>query len=147
MNTRTFHKQYISNLDASRHAAEDIVPFWQLLALDEGIISQMELCLVEVVNNVFEHAYGNHVGSSFDIRSYLNSKQQLIIEISDYGSAMPKHILDHLPSAAFIEPVEDDPSTWLQSSRGLKIVQQLTDKLEYISKNNCNTFRMLKETL
>ncbi|MCK8046219.1 ATP-binding protein [Shewanella sp. 1CM18E] len=145
MNTRTFHKQYTSSLEASRLVADDLVPFWQQLNVDLSIIGQMELCLVEVVNNVFEHAYGNTEGPLFDISSHLNHKQQLTIEISDYGSAMPKHILEDLPTADFVEPVADDPTTWLQSNRGLKIVQELTDTIEYTSTDKCNTFKLLKE--
>ncbi|MCL1140595.1 ATP-binding protein [Shewanella pneumatophori] len=145
MNTRTFHKQYISSLEASRLVADDIVPFWQQLNIDLSIIGQMELCLVEIVNNVFEHAYGNTEGPLFDISSHLNDKQQLTIEISDYGNAMPKHILEDLPTADFVEPVADDPTTWLQSSRGLKIVQELTDTIEYTSTDKRNTFKLLKE--
>ncbi|GIU40419.1 hypothetical protein TUM4438_01540 [Shewanella sairae] len=140
MQTRTFHKQYSCSLDASRMVAADIVPFWQQLNIDVCIAGQMELCLVELVNNVFEHAYGNTEGAAFDITS------QLSIEVSDYGSPMPPDILKNLPTADFIEPLTDDPSTWLQSKRGLKIILQLTDSMEYISDKSKNTFKLLKKT-
>nr|WP_276521531.1 ATP-binding protein [Shewanella sairae] len=120
--------------------AADIVPFWQQLNIDVCIAGQMELCLVELVNNVFEHAYGNTEGAAFDITS------QLSIEVSDYGSPMPPDILKNLPTADFIEPLTDDPSTWLQSKRGLKIILQLTDSMEYISDKSKNTFKLLKKT-
>lgn len=138
-----FHKQYTSSLDASRHVADDIVPFWQQLRLDENIIAQMELCIVEIVNNVFEHAYANIEGPSFEICSHLDDKQ-LTIEICDYGTAMPNQILEDLPTTDFVEPVANDSSTWLQSNRGLKIVQQLADSLEYTSNKKCNTFKLVK---
>ncbi len=146
MQTRTFHKQYSSSLDASRMVAADIVPFWQQLNIDVCIAGQMELCLVELVNNVFEHAYGNTEGAAFDITSNLSDDNQLSIEVSDYGSPMPPDILKNLPTADFIEPLADDPSTWLQSKRGLKIILQLTDTMEYISDKSKNTFKLLKKT-
>ena len=104
MNTRTFHKQYSSSLDASRLVAADIVPFWQQLGVAVTTIDQMELCLVELVNNVFEHAYANNEGSLFDISSYLNATKQLTIEISDYGNTMTPQTLTDLANADFIEP-------------------------------------------
>ncbi|ABZ78530.1 putative anti-sigma regulatory factor, serine/threonine protein kinase [Shewanella halifaxensis HAW-EB4] len=145
MNTRKFHKQYSSSLEASRTVASDILPFWQSLDLDVAVIGQMELCLVELVNNVFEHAYANLDGAKFDITSYLTEAKQLIIEVSDYGSSMPLHILENLPDTDFIEPIEKDPTTWLQSNRGLKIIQQLSDAIEYSSNKNKNTFKLLKK--
>ena len=147
VNTRTFHKQYSSSLDASRLVAADIVPFWQQLGVAVTTIDQMELCLVELVNNVFEHAYANNEGSLFDISSYLNATKQLTIEISDYGNTMTPQTLTDLANADFIEPVADDPSTWLQSSRGLKIVKQLADTFEYTTTANKNTFRLLKASV
>ncbi|MGS0729522.1 ATP-binding protein, partial [Shewanella sp. 0m-11] len=131
MNTRTFYQQYSSSLEASRTVASDILPFWYSLGLDTALIGQMELCLVELVNNVFEHAYANLDGAKFEISSYVNDTKQLIIEVADYGDSIPKNLLDDLPKMDFIEPLEYDPSTWLQSRRGLKIIQQLSDKIEY----------------
>lgn len=145
MNIRTFHQQYSSSIEASRLVASDIVPFWRRLNVDVSIIEQMELCLVELVNNVFEHAYGNIDGAAFDITSYLDTDNLLTIEISDYGSPLPAHILDDLPATDFIEPIADDPATWLQSNRGLKIVLQLTDAIEYTSDKSKNTFKLLKK--
>ncbi len=144
--TDTFHKHYSSSLEASRSVASDIVPFWQQLELDSVLIAQMELCLVEWVNNVFEHAYENLDGAKFEIRSYLTDTKQLSIEISDYGQAMPSDTLSNLPNIDFVEPLENAPSTWLQSNRGLKIIQHIADSLEYNSHNNRNTFRLLKKT-
>ncbi|MEZ9198930.1 ATP-binding protein [Shewanella sp. 10N.286.54.B9] len=144
VNTRTFHKEYLSSLEASREVAEDIVPYWNSLGLNELIIGQMELCLVEVVNNVFEHAYRNNVGDKFEATSYLTKAQNLIIEISDFGHSMPNDVLEELLSTDFVEPIADDPDTWLQSKRGLKIIQELSDKLEYFSHQNRNTLKLQK---
>ncbi|MGS0681785.1 ATP-binding protein [Shewanella sp. 125m-7] len=146
MNTRTFYQQYSSSLEASRTVASDILPFWYSLGLDTALIGQMELCLVELVNNVFEHAYANLDGAKFEISSYVNDTKQLIIEVADYGDSIPKNLLDDLPKMDFVEPLACDPSTWLQSRRGLKIIQQLADNIEYHSHDNCNTFRLLKTT-
>ncbi|GIU17818.1 ATP-binding protein [Shewanella sp. MBTL60-007] len=146
MNTGKFHKQYSSCLEAPRAVASDILPFWQSLGLDVTVIGQMELCLVEIVNNVFEHAYSNLEGAKFEITSYLNDTKELIIEVSDYGDSMPTNILKDLPKMDFIEPLATEPSTWLQSRRGLKIIQQLSDKIEYNSNENRNTFKLQRQT-
>ncbi|GIU13801.1 anti-sigma F factor antagonist [Shewanella sp. c952] len=144
VNTRTFHKEYLSSLEASREVAEDIVPYWNSLGLNELIIGQMELCLVEVVNNVFEHAYSNNEGDKFVAKSYLTKAQNIILEISDFGHSMPSGVLEELLSTDFVEPLADDPETWLQSKRGLKIIQELSDKLEYFSHQNRNTLKLQK---
>ena len=144
VNTRTFHKEYLSSLEASREVPEDIVPYWNSLGLSELVIGQMELCLVEVVNNVFEHAYENNEGDRFEATSYMTKAQDLIIEISDFGNAMPSGLLQELLSSDFVEPVADDPETWLQSRRGMKIIQELSDKLEYFSHQNRNTLKLQK---
>ncbi|WOT05050.1 ATP-binding protein [Shewanella youngdeokensis] len=140
--TGKFHKAYLSSLEASREVAEDILPYWNSLKLDETIVSQMELCLVEVVNNVYEHSYLNTEGKKFEATSFLSANNELIIEISDFGQSMPDGLLDDLLSTDFVEPVADDPETWLVSRRGLKIVKELSDKLEYFTQQNRNTLRM-----
>lgn len=142
VNTRTFHKEYFSSLEASREVADDIVPYWSSLGINESIVGQMELCLVEVVNNVFEHAYGNNDGAKFEATSYLTNGKDLIVEISDFGQSMPHGVLEELLTTDFIEPVADDPETWLQSRRGLKIIHELSDKFEYFSHQNRNTLKL-----
>ncbi|WP_299809076.1 ATP-binding protein [uncultured Shewanella sp.] len=146
MNTRKFNQQYTSSLEASRTVASDILPFWHSLGLDGAVIGQMELCLVELVNNVFEHAYANLDGAKFEITSYLSDTQQLIIEVADYGNSMPSNLLKDLAMMDFVEPLACDPSTWLQSRRGLKIIEQLSDKIEYHSNENRNTFKLQRKT-
>ncbi|WP_257982782.1 ATP-binding protein [Shewanella sp. GutDb-MelDb] len=142
VNTRKFHKEYLSSLEASREVADDIVPYWNSLGLDESIVGQMELCLVEVVNNVFEHAYGNNEGHKFEATSYLTNTKDLIVEISDFGQSIPHGVLEELLKTDFIEPLADDPKTWQQSRRGLKIILELSDKLEYFSYQNRNTLKL-----
>ncbi|MCL1059724.1 ATP-binding protein [Shewanella gelidimarina] len=142
VNTRKFHKEYLSSLEASREVADDIVPYWNSLGIDESIVGQMELCLVEVVNNVFEHAYGNNDGDKFEATSYLTNAKDLIVEISDFGQSIPHGVLEELLKTDFIEPLADDPETWQQSRRGLKIIQELSDKLEYFSHQNRNTLKL-----
>ncbi|MFT5788629.1 MAG: serine/threonine-protein kinase RsbW [Shewanella sp.] len=142
VNTRKFHKEYLSSLEASRKVADDMVPYWESLGLDESIVGQMELCLVEVVNNVFEHAYGNNDGDMFEATSYLTNAKDLIVEISDFGQSIPHGVLEELLKTDFVEPLADDPETWLQSRRGLKIIQELSDTLEYFSHQNRNTLKL-----
>lgn len=145
-NTKIFHKEYLGSLEASRQTADDIVPYWNSLGLDASIVSQMELCLVEIINNVFEHAYGNKEGGKFETASYMTNNHDLIVEVSDFGKPIPNGVLEALLSTDFIEPLANDPKTWLQSQRGLKIIQELSDKLEYFSHQNRNTLKLQRST-
>ncbi|GAL06648.1 serine-protein kinase RsbW [Photobacterium aphoticum] len=113
-------------------------------SVSNEMIEQVELCLVEVVNNAYEHAYQYSDELPIDFSCFFNSEDELVIEVSDYGKAMSQEEFSRAVQGEFIEPDPDDPETWTTSGRGFIIVVQLTDGLEYNSVGDKNTFKILK---
>jgi serine/threonine-protein kinase RsbW len=141
-----FKQQYKSSLEVSRNIANDVKAYWAGIGLGPDVIDQIELCLVEMVNNAYEHAYHSEDGCPIELTSYVNDKNELVTEISDYGQSMSKDEFTKAINNEFIEPDPDDPETWPTSGRGFIIVVQLTDNLEYINLGDKNTFRLYKNT-
>ena len=142
-----FNRIYPSRLDTSREVSADIIPFWHELNLAEELICQMELCLVEIVNNVFEHSYHSIEGDKVEVESYCEQgSPTLVVKISDYGTAMPSELLTDKLNEDFVIPDPDDPDTWTVSNRGLRIVQELTDKTEYLTEIGRNTLTLFRDT-
>lgn len=142
-----FNRIYPSRLDTSREVSADIIPFWHELNLAEELICQMELCLVEIVNNVFEHSYHSIEGDKVEVESYFDQgSPTLVVKISDYGTAMPSELLTDKLNENFVIPDPDDPDTWTVSNRGLRIVQELTDKTEYLTEIGRNTLTLFRDT-
>jgi serine/threonine-protein kinase RsbW len=141
-----FKQQYKSSLEVSRNIANDVKVYWADIGLGLDVIDQIELCLVEMVNNAYEHAYHSEDGYPIELTSYLNEKNELVTEISDYGQSMSKDEFIKAINNEFIEPDPSDPETWATSGRGFIIVVQLTDSLEYTNCGDKNTFRLYKNT-
>lgn len=139
-----FSSTYPSSIEASRFVSNDIKIYWASLNISEDTINQAELCLVEMVNNAYEHAYLNQDGPVIEVKSYLQTPDLLITEISDYGQALPQEVLVQSTEQSFIVPEEDKPETWLTSGRGFIIVDQLMDTIAYENKDGKNTFYLGK---
>ena len=104
-------------------------------------INRLELCLVEIVNNAIEHAYGNEAGHPVEVCIGLD-KTIMNISVSDWGASIPNEVIeDHEPEE--INP--DHPESWLCSGRGLHIVNKLMDAVDYTSEEGKNIFSMSKE--
>ncbi|WP_413113484.1 ATP-binding protein [Thaumasiovibrio sp. DFM-14] len=145
--TERFSKKYQSSADVSRIIAEDVQQYLQEHAVSEQVISELELCLVEIVNNAYEHAYKYHDNMPIECSCFINGSNELVFEVSDYGESMTEIEFERAVSADFIEPDPEDPSTWTTSGRGFIIVAQLTDDLKYTQGKEKNTFKFLKRNI
>ncbi|GLR73511.1 MULTISPECIES: ATP-binding protein [Aliivibrio] len=139
-----FSNTYSSSIEASRVVSNDIRLYWESLNIGEDAINQIELCLVEMVNNAYEHAYLNQDGPIIEVKSYLQTPRMLLVEVSDYGQSLPQEVLVESTERSFIVPEEDKPETWLTSGRGFIIVEQLMDTIAYENKDGKNTFYLGK---
>lgn len=142
--TAIFLNTYPSSLDASRSVSIDIRAYWESINISDDTMNEAELCLVEIVNNAFEHAYCNQEGKIIEVKSYLQNPCMLIIEISDYGRTLPESDLIDSSQQDFTTPEEDKPETWHTSGRGFIIVEQLMDSLAYEHNEGKNTFYLGK---
>lgn len=110
-----------------------------MTALSPVEVNRVELCVVEIVNNAIEHAYDHEKGHKVEVVAHL-AQSALTLTVSDWGKAMVKGKLE---SASL--PVDlDDPALWLDSGRGLPIVQNLMDSVSYHRNDDKNSFVMLK---
>ncbi|GAL29663.1 serine-protein kinase RsbW [Vibrio variabilis] len=84
MNTdnHTFSNTYMSSIATSRDVANDLKRFWLGWDIQGNTIDELELCVVELVNNAYEHAYNEAEGKPIEIVSRCqNSKSLLILPI------------------------------------------------------------------
>lgn len=68
------------------------------LACPAEQLAAVELCLVEAVNNVIEHAYREAPGHAVDV-SVTADTEQISLTVSDAGSAMPEGALERAREA------------------------------------------------
>ena len=104
-------------------------------------INRLELCLVEIVNNAIEHAYGNEAGHPVEVCVALD-KTTMNISVSDWGASIPGEVIAGQQSEE-IDP--EQPETWLCSGRGLHIVNKLMDVVSYETDEGKNSFMMSKK--
>lgn len=146
LETSTFNHVYLSSLDASRLASDDISNYWRQIGLAEEISQQVELCVVEMVNNAFIHAYDSQDGLPIELSCDLDEqKQQLHVRISDKGSVMTQSQFKQALANEFIEPDPSDDETWTTSGRGFVIVSCLMDRVELSTMDDKNTYLMVKQ--
>lgn len=144
---KEFHEIYNSALDTSRIAAEALNTYWLSLGVDIELIHQLELCTVEVVNNIFIHAYKKQDDLPIEIKSGFsleNEEKSLFISISDQGEAMNQFMFDKKLMGNFIEVDPMQETTWLTSGRGFLIVSHLMDRVELSVLGRINTLTMTK---
>lgn len=139
-----FKQRYNSSADVARVIAEDVNEFAAQQSVAQDIIAQVELCLAELVNNAYEHAYALTDGYPIEVSCYFKDDAKLVIEVSDYGKAMSRDEFQLAINAEFIVPEPDDENTWVTSGRGFIIIVQLTDSLTYNCVDNKNTFKIHK---
>ncbi len=112
-----------------------------MTSLNQTEINHIELCVVEVVNNAIEHAYKGEAGHSVGVDVVLSPGERLEIIIRDQGQSMPDLAGD---KKSITEPDPGDPDTWMVSGRGLPIVEQLMDDIQYKASEAGNAFTMVR---
>ncbi|NLS12036.1 ATP-binding protein [Vibrio sp. SM6] len=143
-----FEKVFPSSLDASRFAADATNAFWSEIGLSAGLATQLELCIVEMVNNAYIHAYDEVENLPITVRCHFiqgTPLPELHLEIEDSGSAMTQAQLEAALANDFIEADPNDESTWTTSGRGFLIVSSLMDRIALGKENARNQFLMVKE--
>lgn len=144
-NTQQLFKQsHQSSVDIAKIIAEDVNAFALQNNVSTDVMEQIELCIAELVNNAYEHAYELTDGCPIEVGCYLKDNTKLVIEISDFGKAMPQDEFEAAINAEFVIPDPDDETTWTTSGRGFIIIVQLTDSLIYTCLDNKNTFEFHK---
>jgi len=140
-----FRQCYDSSDDVARVIAKDVNKFALESGVSEDVMGQIELCIAELVNNAYEHAYELADGRPIEVTCYFKDNSELVIEVSDFGQAMDRNEFQAAVNAEFVVPDPDDESTWTTSGRGFIIIVELTDSLIYTCADNKNTFEFHKK--
>lgn len=101
----------------------------------------IELCLVEVANNVVEHSYHGQDSHSITFEITLSSKQVTLLVI-DNGDSIPVGNMNKKIDWDDLD--KDDINSWETSGRGLQIVRELMDDVSYRTESGFNYFKMVK---
>ena len=67
-----FNKVYKSSLGTSRLVSQELNAYWLKMGIANELISQLELCVVEMVNNAFIHAYKKKLGLPVELKCSIN---------------------------------------------------------------------------
>ncbi|WP_084643923.1 ATP-binding protein [Ferrimonas futtsuensis] len=123
--------------------AKAVAAIYQLSSLLAKDACLVELAVVEVGNNIVEHAYGDKPGGLLELR-YLQSDSAIEIVLVDEGAPMSQETQARV-ACAELQPMDPgDPATWTISGRGLGIVNEVMDGQSYRREGNRNYFRMVK---
>jgi serine/threonine-protein kinase RsbW len=119
-----------AHLNSLQKAITFVSSFTRELGFDAQRLSEIELCVEEVLVNIFSYAYPNAPGD-VEITCRSGPEGTLIVEIVDSG--IPFNILS-----------SDDPDISLNIDErnvgglGIYFVKQLMDRLEYRRENDKN---------
>jgi serine/threonine-protein kinase RsbW len=103
--------------------------------------SQVEVCVLEAVNNCIKHAYRQAPGKTVEVEASVLS-DRLVFDIFDSGkSADP--VWMHADHSAALE-LSPDPNQLPESGRGLAIMQEYMDGVEYTPGGTRNRLRLTK---
>lgn len=122
-------------------AARALKGIMESSGFDASKCQDVELCFVEIANNVVEHAYCDANDRLFRIGISLE-QASILISIIDNGNTMDSKYLEVSP--VFKEPDVNDPESWTTSGRGIQIVLDIMDEVTYSTENGENTFAMRK---
>jgi serine/threonine-protein kinase RsbW len=108
-----------------------------LIPLSDAETYQIEVCVIEAVNNVIKHAYGNESGHEVDITLALYTNK-IVLNICDFGRKIEQKD---------IPPLDFDPDSlkdFSESDMGLFIISSIMDEIEYTTSSGKNILTLTK---
>lgn len=118
--------QVSSDLSKVQAASFDVLDFLKPLALDKTIVFDIRLCLEEALINAMK--YGNRLDASKDVSLTVEFDDEKIgITVEDQGPGFkPEKLKD----------CTEGENVFRASGRGVHLIHQLMDKVEYNPKGN-----------
>ncbi len=131
-----------SDLSQVQHVGEAVRVLSSQLELDGAMPSSVELAVVEAVNNSIEHAYASECGNTVEV-SFEYDKDCLQISISDYGTPMPRKIVEMLDQSEVRMPsghvgVDSLP----ESGWGVQLLKSVCHRVSYARCNRKNNLSL-----
>lgn len=100
----------------------------------------IKLCAVEAVNNCIIHAYRKETDHEVEVIFTL-APDRIRIEVRDTGLTIPEKIIEE--SVDFQDA--DDISEVSENGRGIVLIHEIMDTVEYVRKDNKNCLIMTKK--
>lgn len=110
--------------------------------VSEEDVDAIERAVVEAVNNVIKHGYGNDHGHNVDVSLEVRP-DRIVVDIDDRAAPMERAQLRKASAQRFdFDPGNADEIP--ESGMGLAIIRMSMDKVEYRSRPGGNRLRMTK---
>ncbi|MCG9659559.1 ATP-binding protein [Vibrio mediterranei] len=143
MSKKCYHQQFESSIDSAREIADALHLFWTQIDLRAPLMTDLELCVVEVANNIYEHAYRFQDGQMIEVAcSHICGK--IVIELSNVGLGLCQEELEVMLKTPLQRIDLEDPETWTTSGRGFYILNTLLDEVTIMQRGNKHTFCLVK---
>jgi serine/threonine-protein kinase RsbW len=116
---------------------ETIVNFLRLQAIDESIISRIELSVYEAVVNIIEHSSPEYVNNDIDVQCSI-SEDEVCVIIRNYGEKFDM-------TSVIMPDLELHYKSGKMRGLGIYFIRTLMDSVEYSHDDMINTLRMSKK--
>ena len=97
----------------------------------------MEVCVVEAVNNMIKHAYGNEPGHDVEVNIALHS-DRIVFRLCDRGKVL------ELPDEPELNIDPDDLENLPEGGMGVFIIYEIMDTVTYEQFSDCNELTITK---
>lgn len=111
------------------------------LCLSDTDACQIELCAVEAINNSIIYAYEGDILKKVEITLEYDNNA-ITLKVYDSGNSMDIKVLDKAV-LAFLDDREDIDNI-PENGRGLALIKEIMDKVEYSTKDGVNCLVMTK---
>ncbi|MFV8450260.1 SpoIIE family protein phosphatase [Vibrio campbellii] len=143
-----FQKSYQASLEVARLASLELVEFLQQHSVSSHVAQTLELCVVELMNNAFIHAYQEQAGKTVELECEVlrGEKTKVKLRVADYGNGIDEDTFKAHISKQIEAPNLFDEDSWLPSGRGLILIAQMTDEFSVCRKAGRNEFTVIKSS-
>ena len=140
-----FQKSYQASLEVSRQASLELVEFLQQHSVSSHAMQALELCVVELMNNAFIHAYQEQAGKTVELECEVlrGEKTKVELRVADYGNGIDDDTFKGHISKQIEAPNLLDEDSWLPSGRGLILIAQMTDVFSVSNQGERNCFTVV----
>jgi len=104
---------------------------------------QIELCIVEAVTNSIVHAYEKNAGRDVEVVFTLD-KSKITLDVYDTGKPLDKKIMNE-KNCSSLEVDPDNLANLSEGGRGLAIIKEVMDCVEYKTEKGKNCLTMTKK--
>ncbi len=131
--TAVFHRHFSSDPIAVASVIEALTDQYQVFHLPVGAVSNIEIVLSEVINNINEYAYSGADNGPIEILAEKKASK-VAFELVDCGTELPGGALPLGTQQVVKCDIEDLP----EGGFGWSLIRQLSSDLEYIRRDGEN---------